>query len=59
MKFCSKCKSVMVDAAMYDPEGTIPLAMEIESNEDGTVKKMWACLQCSKEAEQELKHGDC
>jgi len=48
----------MVDAALYDPEGTVSLAMEIESNDDGIVKRMWACLQCSKKAEQELKHGD-
>lgn len=50
MKFCSKCKSAMVDVSCYDPEGTIPLAMEIDA--DG---RMWACLLCSGKAEQELK----
>ena len=58
MKFCSKCKSVMIDVAHYEPEGTIPLAMEIEYNSDGTVRRMFACPQCSKDAERELKHGD-
>ena len=46
LRFCSKCKSVMVDAAMYDPEGTIPLATEIDA--DG---RMWACLLCSGKAD--------
>lgn len=50
MKFCSKCNASMVDAFMYDPEGTIPLVMEIEP--DG---RYWACLPCSGKAEQELR----
>ena len=58
MRFCSKCKSVMVDAGMYDPEGTTPLAMEIEQDSAGTVTKMWACVPCSKIPELESARGD-
>ena len=44
MRFCSKCNCPMVDVACYDPEGTVPLVMEADS--DGRV---WACIQCSSE----------
>ena len=52
MKFCSKCGDVMVKAAFYDPEGMMPLVMEIDGAE------MWACIRCSHEAMAELKRGD-
>lgn len=42
MKHCKTCGQVMVDAGHYDPEGTVPLVLEIE--ESGRV---WACLNCS------------
>jgi len=49
----------MIDAAMYDPDGMVPLAMEIEQDvATGIVKKMWAYIPCSKEFERELKHRD-
>ena len=51
MKFCSKCGDVMIKAAFYDPEGTIPLIVEIDGEE------WWACIRCSKLAAAELKKG--
>ena len=42
MNICSKCGSAMVDANLYDPEGTVPLLME--TDQDG---RMWACIPCS------------
>jgi len=50
MKFCSKCGTSMVDAAMYDPEGVIPLATEVDIDDC-----MWACLLCSAKAAEEIK----
>lgn len=44
----------MIDAALYDPEGTIPLVMEIESNDDGIVKRKLAIFKVEKDA-----RGDC
>ena len=42
LKFCPKCGSSMVDAALYDPEGTVPLVIETDSS-----GRMWACTICS------------
>ena len=52
MKFCSKCGDVMIKAAFYDPEGTIPLVMETDGAE------MWACMRCSKKAETDRALGE-
>ena len=42
MKNCSRCGEVMVDAACYDPEGTIPLMIEVDEDD-----RYWACMRCS------------
>lgn len=52
MRRCSKCGSFMVDAGMFDPEGTIPLVMETEEN-----SRVWACLSCSANIPQETNRN--
>ena len=46
LRFCLRCGSSMVDAALYDPEGTVPLVTEIDSS-----GRMWVCIVplCRKE----------
>jgi len=53
MKFCSTCGEAMIKAEVYDPDGVIPLSMEIDGAD------LWVCIRCSKLAEAELKKGDC
>lgn len=42
MKFCPACGSIMIRADFYDPEGTTPLYMVSDEEE-----QMWACINCS------------
>ena len=53
MKFCSTCGEAMIKAEVYDPDGVIPLSMQIDGAD------LWVCIRCSKLAEAELKKGDC
>lgn len=50
MRFCHRCGSAMIDVACFDPEGTIPLIIETDSN-----GKIWACIECSNKIGQEQK----
>lgn len=53
MKSCSTCGEAMIKAEVYDPEGVLPLATQIDGAD------LWVCINCSKLAEAEMKKGDC
>ena len=53
MKYCFTCAEAMIKAEVYDPDGAIPLSMEIDGAD------LWVCIRCSKLAEAELKKGNC
>ena len=46
MKFCSTCGEAMIKAEVHDPEGVIPLSMQIDGAE------LWVCIRCGGRAEE-------
>src|SRR3990167_7673817 len=52
MKFCSTCGEAMIKAEVYDPDGVIPLSMEIDGAD------LWVCIRCSKLTAAELFGDD-